>query len=321
MRRKTLGWLIAASVLIVLGGTLFVGAMSACDWDFNRLNSSKYETNTHTPTEDFENVLIDIKNAKVMLLPSENEGCKVICHERDRMLHTVTVEDGTLKIKTVDSRQWYDYIAWFESAIITVYLPKGEYDSLKITGATGDIGIDSNFKFSEMKITTTTGDIISKAAVAERADLTATTGDIRIENTEIGSLTASVSTGSVTVKNLICHGNLEITVSTGFALAENVTCRDFTSQGATGDLYMKNLTAEGNLSAARSTGDITFEKSDARSISVTCTTGSIGGTLRSAKAFIASAATGSVTLPESTAGAGKCELHTTTGNISISIAE
>ena len=49
--KKITAWLLAAILLIVVGGMIFSAAMTALGWDFMRLNTSTYETNTYTVRE------------------------------------------------------------------------------------------------------------------------------------------------------------------------------------------------------------------------------------------------------------------------------
>ena len=68
----------------------------------------------------------------------------------------------------------------------------------------------------------------------------------------------------------------------------------------------------------RSTGDVRFDHCDAASIFVETDTGDVSGTLLTAKRFVTETSTGNVRVPQSDSG-GKCEIHTTTGDITIAI--
>ena len=49
-------WLITAVLLIVLGSSIFVIAMFKIDWDFTKLSTAKFETNTYDLTDDFNSI-------------------------------------------------------------------------------------------------------------------------------------------------------------------------------------------------------------------------------------------------------------------------
>ena len=56
-------WLIAATALIFVGCITAVCALAMQDWDFSRLSTVNYETNTHPVTEDFHNISINTDTA------------------------------------------------------------------------------------------------------------------------------------------------------------------------------------------------------------------------------------------------------------------
>ena len=133
MKRAKVIWMIVAASLILLGGLGFVGMMSMNHWNFNILNTSKYETNTHEIREDFRDLEIKTATADLTILPSEDGICRVVCQEQANNRHEVKVENGSLVIRLVDNRRWYDHISigWGNSKL-TVYLPKSEYESLSV---------------------------------------------------------------------------------------------------------------------------------------------------------------------------------------------
>lgn len=59
MRKATKVWLIAAASLVLIGCMLFVGVMFATGWDFSKLSTVGYETNTHEIAEPFRDHRID----------------------------------------------------------------------------------------------------------------------------------------------------------------------------------------------------------------------------------------------------------------------
>ena len=58
MKRTTKIWLIAAALLIVVGGAIFCGTMLKTGWDFSAFGSPYYETNTASIDADFSNISI-----------------------------------------------------------------------------------------------------------------------------------------------------------------------------------------------------------------------------------------------------------------------
>ncbi len=298
MRTKTKVWLIIAASLVLIGCILFAGVMTTLGWDFTKLATVKYETNTYEISEAFDGIFVNTDTADIHFAPSDNEICKVICYEPDNAKHSVIIQDGTLTIDVVAKKEWYDYIGVnFGSPKITVYLPKAEYASLFIKGSTADVEIPKDFNFKSV-------------------DISLSTGDISIENISADNLDLTVSTGNVTVSNVICEGDTNIKVSTGKTKLTNIECKNFITSGSTGDISLKNVIAAEKLSIKRSTGDVIFDGSDAADIFVETDTGDVSGSLLTDKVFITQTDTGRVELPKTTTG-GKCEINTDTGDIKI----
>lgn len=277
MKKSTKIWLIIATSLVALGCIMFSALMTVNDWDFTKLNTIKYETNTYQVTEEFNRISMLTDTADILFVQSDDKICKVVCYEMSDMKHTTTVQNDTLTINVTDEREWYDHIGiTLGSPKITVYLPKTEYDSLAIKEDTGDIEVPEVFKFKSIDIATSTGDII--------------------------------------IAGVTCEGDIVINVSTGKANLTDIKCKSLISDGSTGDISLKNVIATEKFSIERSTGDVKFDACDATEIWVETDTGDVTGKLLSEKIFITQTSTGDVHVPKSTNG-GKCEITTSTGDI------
>ncbi len=298
MSKKTRVWLIIATVLVLLGLILFAAVMTINRWDFTKLSTVEYQTNSHQITESFNNISIETLTADIEFLPSQEGECKAVCYEEENAKHTVIVQDGTLTVKVVEERKWYEYIGIaIGSPKITVYLPNIEYDKLFIRGSTCDIKLPKAFRFKSMDISISTGDIENSADALEDMKIKTSTGDIEIENVSADMIDLSVSTGKVKL--------------------DNIRCRHIETKGSTGNVILDNVIATEKLSVERSTGDVKFDGCDAAEIFVKTSTGDVTGSLLSDKVFIAESDTGSVSVPENASG-GKCEITTDTGDIKIS---
>ena len=279
MKKSTKIWLITATSLVALGCIMFSVAMTKIHWDFTKLSTVKYETNTYEVTDDFNSISMLTDTADILFVQSDDKICKVVCYEMSDMKHTTTVQNDTLTINVTDEREWYDHIGiTLGSPKITVYLPKTEYDSLAIKEDTGDIEVPKDFKF--------------------------------------GSIDIATSTGDITVSGITCEDDLKINVSTGKVNLTDIKCKSFISDGSTGDISLNNVIATEKFSIERSTGDVKFDACDATEIWVETDTGDVTGKLLSEKIFITQTSTGDVHVPKSTNG-GKCEITTSTGDIYI----
>lgn len=312
-------WLIIAIALVVVGAGVFTAALAACGWDFSKLSTVQFETNTYSGTDRITGIRVDTDTADIRFAPSEDGQWKVVCHEAEKMNHTVSVKDGILTIKVVDEREWYDHIGiWIGSETVTIYLPEQEYASLVIRESTGDVEVPKAFRFGTIDINVSTGAVRNYASATGVIKITASTGDIHVEDVSAASMELSVTTGHVTGRGLTCEGKLSVGVSTGDAQLTDVKCENFTSDGSTGDIVLKDVIATGKMSIDRSTGDVKFDACDAAEILVETSTGNVTGSLRSDKIFIARVSTGDVDVPATTSG-GKCQITTSTGDIRIRI--
>lgn len=320
MRTSTKIWLIIAAVFVLTGCILFTGVMTALDWDFSKLSTVEYETNTYTITEPFTQISIDANTADITFEVSQDDHASVVCYEPKDDAHIVGVDKDILMIHTKGARKWYRHIGInFQTPTITVYLPAGQYGALTVTTDTGDVSLPIDFTFARMDISVTTGDVSSFATVVGAANIRTTTGDILLKGFEAGSMELSSSTGDISVKN-VSTDHLRMAVTTGETAVSGVRCRQFTATGTTGDLFMRDLLVEGALSIERDTGDVHFDACDAGSMKITTDTGDVLGTLLTQKVFVTHTDTGYVRLPHTAPSGGPCEITTDTGNIHISFA-
>ena len=313
--------LVAAFILILTGCVLFGGVMSLLRWDFTKLSTAQYETNTYEITEVFTDLSIATDTADVVFLSSDDGVCRVECYENPDFKTSVYVADGALVIEPIETKKWYQRIGInFEMPKITVYLPQAEYGALSVKLTTGDLEIPEDLTFASADIAASTGDVSLSASVGQDIRIRITTGNARLEGLSCASLDLSLTTGDVALSGLAASGDLTLTVTTGDVTLAAVTCRHFTSDGSTGDLILDNVIASAKLSVTRTTGDVTFTKSDAAEIAIKTTTGDVKGSLLSDKIFFPKTTTGSYEVPQTTAG-GKCEISTTTGDIRITVCE
>ena len=298
---KTKKWLIFAASLVVLGSLIFTAVMTAFNWDFEKLSTTKYQTKTYTVTENFKQIQINTNTADIIFTPSNDQNCKIICQEEVNAAHYVLTKENMLSIKLEDNRKWYEYVGiTTQTPKITVQLPNNEYDSLMINTDTGDVKLPQNLKWKNIYISTTTGDITANNTVAENIKL-------------------SVSTGHITTQNITCQ-NLTTNVDTGDTILSNIACNFFLSSGDTGDLKLQNLIAKQKITIERDTGDINFDNCDSGELIITTDTGDVTGNLLSEKIFQTKTDTGKIKVPNTVNG-GICKITTDTGDIKIDIVK
>lgn len=315
MKKAAKVWLTAAAVLIVAGCILGGFAMNRLGWDFSKLSTAEYEEYRYELTESFSDLSVVTETADIRLVPSEETS--VVCRVPKNGSHSVEVKDGVLRIGINDPENILDRIGILGGASsATVSLPGGAYGTLTVSSGTGDVTVPAAFTFEQAEITSRTSRVSYGASSRGETAVHLTTGDLSLDGVSAGSLNLSVTTGSVNVRGLTCEGDFRVGVTTGVVSLTDVTCLNLLSEGSTGEITLKNVTASGRFDITRSTGDVRFDACDAGELSVRTTTGDVTGALLTDKIFLARSNTGKIDVPETVSG-GKCEIHTSTGDIRI----
>lgn len=309
-----------AACLCLLGLFIAVCGLVACGFDFSLLSTQRYETNIYPVSEDFRDISLDVVLGKVTLAPSEDGTCRVVCHEAERMKHAVTVENGTLTVRTQDTREWYDYISITTGGEeVTLYLPQSNYERLSLYSNTGSISVPSGFSFSEAEMGTDTGSIGFSAAVEGLLSAETDTGSIALQGASAGELRLSCDTGSIRVEDSAVAGDVSAATGTGDIDFVRLTCGNVEAESGTGGIGFSRTVAKGKLTAETGTGPVRFELSDAASLTVQTGTGSVTGSLLTGKRFYAESSTGRKELPADDMDGGECRITTGTGSILITV--
>ena len=296
MKKGTMIALIVAAALIITGGIIVVLGLSFAG---DSTQESLLVAQEVTVTESFDSILIDTGACGVNFVPYNGTvDSKVVIREREETRHTVTVEDGTLKIKMQDNRNWTDYIGIFdmdwENMEITLYLPQKQYASLRITTDTGDIKIPAALSGKEILLHSDTGEIRCEGTAGDLLSCITNTGDIRGHGCEPVMLKLESDTGETEL--------------------ENVICKILTCESDTGDTSLEWVKAEEYLQVFTNTGDVEIEGSDAGTVNIETDTGDVSGSFLTPKWFSAYSDTGNVTVPHTRDG-GECRIESNTGDI------
>ena len=338
MKRSAIAWVITGTVLVLLGGVIFCGAMLAQGFDFENLATNPYETVEYPINEEFSSIRVQTDTADVILVPITESNGLVECSEEENIRYSVSVQEGTLVIAVQDGRKWYQHIGIFaESPKVTVKIPAKEYRALTVETDTGDVEIPKDFTFQSISLTGSTGDVTCRALTQEELRVKLSTGRARIVGVAARAIDVETSTGDVFLEDVTCTEDISVRVTTGDVTLSRVECRSLESTGNTGDLSMTAVVARMRVSLERTTGevelercesaeleittdtgDVELERCDASDIKITTDTGDVEGSLLSPKNFITATDTGRVRVPSSTEG-GRCEIKTDTGDIEITV--
>ena len=313
-------WLIVAASLVLSGVIVIGGVMMFFKWDLGRFITSKCQTNTYEISEEFNSISVNTSTADIAFVMSDDEQCRVVCYEQEKLRHSVEVKDGILTVKLVDTRRWYDHISFYsENSMITVYLPKAEYASLIIRSSTGDIGIPAELGFECIDISVSTADVKCYASATGAIKIKTNTGDIFAQGISAGSLDLSVTTGKMKIGNVTCSGDIRLGSNSGDIEIRDVLCKNIISEGETSDISLLNVIAEARFSIETDTGDVEFDRCDASEIFIETDTGDVTGSFSSDKIFFAQSDTGRIDVPRTMSG-GRCDITTDTGDIKIWVA-
>ena len=260
------------------------------------INSKSYQK-TYTIEESYDNIEINLNEYNINIIFSKTNEDKIISYENTFNSIKYNIIDNTLKIEQIDNRKFYDKAFNFTKYRIDLYISTNTLNDLNINSSTGDISIPSDFIFNNVKINTSTSDIISSAEITNNLDI-------------------KTSTGDVVLNNSIIKNNVNIELSTGDIEIVNSTCSSLNITATTGNVLLKDTTAHNNFNMKSSTSSLDFENFDALNIYVSLSTGDVNGTLKSEKNFTCKSNTGKVIVPNTKNG-GECIITVSTGNINI----
>ena len=333
---KGIGIFFGMIMLVILLGCVILGinTLRLNNWSFD----FKKPAEEVVLTDDFDDIFIETTTADVTILRSENEECKVVYKFGNfGITADVKVEDGVLKIKSLDGRKWYEHLTFGSfGSYIQVYLPESVYKALNVDISTGDVEIREGFTFDTITVTGSTGDFSCYSTGKNLVRYDGSTGDVDVAGITTESLYLKVSTGEVDVKNISAktvyiktttgdidvenlNGSaLEVVVGTGEVEIENARIDSFTSKGTTGEISLDNVIVAGKITIERGTGDVELFGCDGGEIEIETTTGEVECSLLSGKMFTANTGSGKVRVPESTEG-GRCKITTSTGSIKVTI--
>jgi len=284
--------------LIVVGSVaLGAGAVIVGYHAIKGRGNDTFISNRHELDGEIKNFDIDTATANVELAKATDGKGLVVCEEKEKIYHEVTLQDGLLKIKTIDKRRWYE--RWFfnfdfRPMKVTIYLPENDYENLNYVSSTGSLDIASDFTFTSIKAVASTGSININNKVSGDIEAEASTGGVSIKDATANNIKAEASTGSVAVKNSEVTGEMKLEASTGAVAVKEVKCASFyakTSTGsfratgieATGDVYIEGSTGSSNtrtikcqnLTVKHSVGSATIEDAQCENLTVKGSTGPV----------------------------------------------
>ena len=312
MKKRTIIALIVAVLLVVAGCVVLMLGLSFAGDSAAQSVLTEQEV---LISESFESVVIDTEDCNVTFVPFKGDAdARVVIREREAISHSVLVEEGTLRIRMMDNRQWTDHIGvnW-ESMEMTVYLPEAEYASLQVRTDTGNIAVSEEPSFKEMILRSDTGDIYCDDTTTENLDCMTITGDITVRGGTPTKVKLHSGTGNLKTSG-VNGTEIHLKTDTGEVDTEHVTTKMFTCSSNTGEVKLEGVLAEEYLQIRTDTGDVGVENCDAGRVDIETDTGDVSGHFLTPKWFSAFSDTGNVTVPNTPDG-GECRIQTDSGDI------
>ena len=288
-------------VLIVIGGVLTTaGAVMLGIGLSKERKAVENVTHEYVLEEAFTNFNIDIDTADVKFYVASDGKNKVVCSEREKQYHVVSVSDNTLTISSKDEMNWYERMFTFtpQKMHVDIYLAGNSYNNLIYKASTGDITVLEGLTFKEANINVSTGDVYYSSQVTDVLNIKTSTGDIKVEklNNENAVITLDSSTGRKDI--------------------ENVKAKKLTSTSSTGKNKITNSTFSEDLYIKASTGDVELVDSDAAVVNIETSTGDVDCVFLSGKSVTTETSTGDIKVTPNVGG--ECHIKTSTGDITVS---
>ena len=161
------------------------------------ITSADFKTTNHT-VDPFSSIDIDVDVSEIKLVKSADKQYAVTCYETDKYYHKVSVENGTLKIKSVSALGINLNIDWTKSPEITIYLSEDVYDSLKVSADTGNVSISEDITFNTIDISCGTGNVdLTDTVASVSMDIEVDTGNIRLSQCDAPTINLETSLGDI----------------------------------------------------------------------------------------------------------------------------
>ncbi len=314
--------LIIALICLVIGALLVGAGWVLLQKYPTEMNTVKDNVQRYDTEEAPTSIFINTVDSRIEILPIEGDEWRVECKDKEDLYHTVELKDGTLTVKQIDNRQWYDHIGIFSNLqmlSVTVYLPAKDYESLAIHSTSGSITVQEGFVFANATLQNTSGSITSSSLVAGALNIKNTSGSITVNGRVSGDLTAKNTSGSIHVLGGV-NGKLNLNNGSGRIEVKNATPLEVEIENTSGGIYLERVVCQGEIEIENTSGSIEFDRCDAASFDLKTASGGIRGSILSNKVFDCRSTSGGVHVPENGEG-GTFRARSASGGIRITIVE
>lgn len=168
-------------------------------------------------------IVIDVKDSAVAVAASKDDQVHIEYGETDKQRYDIAAADGTLTMRSVDNRNWSDYIGVSGSGdrTVTVSVPENSMDSLSVATTKQDIDVSALSADGEISLSANNDDIDFDSLDAGKAvRLNVKNGDI--DGTLAGdygdyTITTSIKKGDSNLPSGATNGDktLDVTANNG----------------------------------------------------------------------------------------------------------
>ena len=274
--------IVVAAVCVLIGllaAALPMGMMQRRQREAEKVTP---ELKTFDIDDSFTSIRIDEINCDVTFYEAKGNACQVVCTENKYLIFDVTADSGILEITQKDESKWFDKFGETitDQYILHVFLPETKFNSVKISTVSGSIDLPEQFKMKKLEAVTVTGDVTVNSSVTESANI------------------ATVSGNTVMNRSLL---------------------EDFDYVTVGGDLKLSEVTVIGEMSFDSTSGNIELTNCDAEEIEISTVGGSVTASFLTEKEIHAETVSGTVNVPKTVEGAGRCDVDTVSGDITVTM--
>lgn len=321
-------------ISLLLASTLL---LCGCSFD----GETEMIKHTYSISEDITNVDVLVKKAdfSVSITTDDIETAKLDLIYSKKAISDYSVSDGTLSVTAKRNFPWNIFNN--EEGKIILTLPKKDYESISINSSSGDIKLSGFDLAGELKLDTASG-------------------DINLANVNAASLSVSVSSGDVEINRLMTTGDVSLHAASGDFSLDGIGAKALTISGTSSKIEVNKATLEsvdidttsgdielnetyttdtvkidttsgavdiersnfaGKLTVETGSGDVHVTSSDAAELDLDTTSGDVTLTLLTPKNFVVETTSGKQDVIGTVYTQPLCKINTTSGDVTVRIAE
>lgn len=264
-------------------------------------------------TGEIRRVVIREREFDIQILPTEEPCYRLEGQDR---YHEVSLENGTLRIlrnKEPLPRRLFSN----QSGEMTLYLPRGCYESLDITTASGNMEIQQDF--ASVRVSGASSDITLSGTFGGRVDIQTASGDVELSGVFGDTLQVQTASGDVALHNVLAD-TLEIHCASGDLDLNRVCGQTLVLGSKSGDMDLVDTLAKGSFRCKTVSGDMELRRVDGPDMELETVSGDISGFLLHGKHFTTRTVSGDLALCGGTPE-GTCRIVTVSGDVRLELAE